>query len=234
MPRFQKPLLSALVLAALLSGCSANESASESSATSNPSPSATASSSPSVAPVAEVASVTTLVVGPSDLTIVSDDGSSEVISYFDDVAAAVSAVSAALGTDPAVEEVVPSEEPGPFTSYDWGGLTLAAPEANTGEAYMYSFSVYVDASESNGVALKTADGNAVGDSAPEIAAAHPGAVSTYANDAGGTGWFLRTNIVPVPSADQYPDDYNYGVELSAEDANGTLTAYVAPSASFLH
>ncbi|PRY68592.1 hypothetical protein B0I08_104295 [Glaciihabitans tibetensis] len=187
---------------------------------------------PSVAPI----TVARLVIGSSALSIVSSDGSVDELSYFDDDgAAAIAALTRALGAEPAVEHQTEHEEPGPFSIYDWDGIGISVADTVSTEPHMYKFIVQADAADLAGISIETSDAIQVGDAAAAVAAQYAGHLSKYQNDEGGTGFMARAEIVAAPNAPVTEGfEYNYAVELSAPDETGGIATITAPGANFLH
>jgi hypothetical protein len=183
------------------------------------------------AEVVAPATVTKLVIGARALSVVSSDGSVRELSYLD----AIAVLTSALGQEPAAERRTEHEEPGPFTLYDWDGFSVSVADTASAEPYMYQFLVQADAAEIAGISIETTEAIQVGDAAAGVASRYAGAVSEYTNDEGGVGFMARAEIVPVPDAPVSSGfEYNYAIELLAQDKTTVIVTITAPGANFLN
>jgi hypothetical protein len=176
-----------------------------------------------------------IIIGAQALSVVSSDGSVRELSYFDPSVDAVSVLTTALGMEPAIENQIANEEPGPFTLYDWDGLSVSIADTVSAEPYMYKFLVQADAAAVAGIPIETSQSVQVGDAAADVASLYSANLSEYTNDAGGVGFMARAEIVPAPNAPVTAGvGNNYAVELLAQDKTTVIASITAPSANFLH
>lgn len=222
------------VLTGALSGCagggpSSAGSAPSVSATAAPAATEAAVAAPVVAPADAPVTVTGVVLSAETITLTSSDTSTASVSYFDPIEGVVAALSAAFGSDPVVDEVTPSIEPGPHTTYSWPGVLVVDSDWPATAPLDANFYVTLTAPEINGVSLATVDDIQVGDSILPLEAQYP-------NSASGTPWdeltvYLAT--VDVPRSDANPHDgSSISVWVSADTPAGVISTISAPASTY--
>jgi len=155
-------IAAALVVA--LAGCQPAEQGSAA-----PAPTSAASSSaPETTAVAEVdplETVTVVEVGPESLDLVDVDGMTVMaLSYDDAVDGVVAALTAVLGSDPAVTPEDGGLESPDFISYEWPGFELQDAQPEDGNfPDLSNYLVSVTVSSLGDVSLVTAAGSQIGD-----------------------------------------------------------------------
>ncbi len=132
--RYVRPLAGAVLLAALLAGCTASpptpdgevpppDASAPGSATTTPR--ATPSATPTAEPVDPLAAVTAIIVRPENLDLNDAAGATiRTLSYNAEAAEFVRAMNAILGAEPTVTERPGGNETHPTTQYDWPGVQV--------------------------------------------------------------------------------------------------------------
>lgn len=130
--RYLRPLAGAVLLAALLTGCTSAKPTPDGDvpdasgpglATSTPR--ATPSATPTAESVNPLAAVTAIIVRPEHLDLNDATGATiRTLSYDADAAEFVAAMSVLLGADPTVSEYAGHSELAPATNYEWPGLRM--------------------------------------------------------------------------------------------------------------
>jgi len=221
-------------LSGALSGC-----AGEARTSAGTAPTASAS----VTPTATDATVVTPTPTPSDtavrvtgvelsaetMDLTSSDGSSVSLTYFDPIDSVVATLSAAFGSAPVVDDVTPTVEPGPQTTYTWPGVLIVDADWPATMPLDSNFYVNITAPEINGVSLGTTGDIQVGDSAFPLEAQYP-------NSASGSSWeeltvYFATVEVPRSDTNQH-DGSSISVLVNTDNPAGVITSISAPASNY--
>jgi len=208
------------LLAATLTGCTANEppATTPSPAGALSTPTAQADASPTVR-----ADPNHLVVSSTSIQVVLDDGTlGDEFSYFEPIQPVVAALTDVFGEEPVVTEY---EDAPTSVDYDWVGVSIGTdgPAQPPSGAEIIMF---VTAPDVNGIGIETIDGIKVGDPAAPLEAAN----SSYRwQRDSGEELVVTMNSVPITSGDA---ERMFSVQLRALPADGPITQIGAPMKNF--
>ena len=169
------------------------------------------------------------------LDITSADDTSVSVSYFEPTDGAVDALSAVLGSDPAVGVWEGGIESYPGVTYTWPGVQIIDDEFPMLEPINPEFRVVLTSAECSQVTLAAVDGIQVGDSAADLEAAYPEAAARVSVDGGSERLdvYLGTVALAASAGDADSNEQRtFSVWVSAEDPSGYVDRISAPAANF--
>lgn len=210
-------------LVAALAGCSTTPSPSSSQPAAQPSSAAPSATSTS-APTPDNPEASRLVISSTGIEIQADDGSVvSTISYFDPIAPAVEAITALVGSEPAVD----TYDGTGAADYVWPGIELGTdgPAIAPTKAEIY---VTATGAEANGLQIQTTEGVQVGDDVRPLAEAHPDSTSTSQTL---NGERLSVDVAPVP-VEPGDTERAFHTGLSANPSDGLIVEIHAPEKNF--
>lgn len=223
-------IVAAAAVLLLLAGCTPTEAPA-------PTPSASVSSTPSATaaptvpatatptPTQTAEAVVRLQLNAESLEAFGSSGDRvDSFGYNDNPRSVVTALTAIFGEDPKKSSNAAGN------TYTWGDFSVRiakrvspAPSAEDKDLYRRIF-VYSSAKTVFGVDISTVDGVRVGDSAPDVAASHPGAASSD----GASFFFDTTQVGKLPSGAKL----TLSVWATTDSPTGTIADIRAPSPNY--
>jgi hypothetical protein len=202
-----------------------------SSAPDGPNPPGTGSSSssqpaptPTPAPTDD-SRVTEIFITAEVIEFHSSDGAVvTTFDYFQPTQEVVDGLTEAFGTEPMVEQYQGNHAAG--TRHSWEGFSLQEPDFVEPPYYPEQW-VLVTAESAHGVDVRTIDGIAVGDPAPELEAAYLGSSKRVIAADKPERLDVFVGTVPLPDPER-----TFSVFVSADDPAGAVTNFRAPSPNF--
>lgn len=228
-----RPLMAlvAAALTALLAGCvptsdfdgrgDGNELPTSASPSPAPTPTPTATPTPDVRVTDIEVTAETIKLHNGDGVVVS------TFDYFQPAEDVIAGLTAAFGASPTSAPYRVTHAAG--IKYSWDGFDLHDEEVPTEVPHSTNYWVLVAAPDVNGVSVRTVDGIAVGDSAPELEAAYP-ETATRVTVSESERLDVYVGVTELPPMDDSADFVpTFSVFIIAEDPEGTVTDFRAPS-----
>lgn len=147
-------------------------------------------------------------------------------NYFMPTEEVVEELSLVFGTEPNNERYHGNHATG--IRHIWDGLTLVGTN-HASAPYRPEYWVLVTAESVHGVAIRTIDEIAVGDSAPELEAAYPDTSTRVVTGDEPERLDVLVGTIPLPDSAEYPGlDPTFSVLVIADDPAGVVTDFSAP------
>jgi hypothetical protein len=221
--------LAAAASVAALAGCFPSSAPDASNPPGTGSPSASAPT-PTPSPTDD-ARVSEILITAEVIELRSGDGAVvTTFDYFQPTAEVVEGLTEAFGAEPKVEQYQGNHAAG--TRHSWEGFSLQEPDFVEPPYYPEHW-LLVTAESAHGVDVRTIDGIAVGDPAPELEAAYPASSKRVVAGDKPERLDILVGAIPLPDPEETPgSDRTFSVFVSADDPAGAVTSIRAPSPNF--